>query len=83
MFIELEVKTSIIVHGYDENNKEIAEKVNEVDFMKKIVAVHRILSISENYILVSSSHGRVMYWEYKGNIAAINQKLQDMDIVIG
>ena len=82
MFIEIEVKLSIIVHGYDNENKEIEEIFNDTDFMLKIVSIERILSISEKYILVKSSHDRIMYWEYKGTMEALKQKLFSIDIKI-
>lgn len=82
MFIEIEVKLSIIVHGYDNKNKEIEEIFNDTDFMLKIVSIERILSISEKYILVKSSHDRIMYWEYKGTMEALKQKLLSIDIKI-
>lgn len=82
MFIEIEVKSSIIVHGYDDNNKEIEEVFNETEFMLKIVAIERIQSISEKYILVKCSHGRIMYWEYKGTMEELKQKLLSIDIKI-
>ncbi|MBX2840852.1 MAG: hypothetical protein KTR26_03720 [Flammeovirgaceae bacterium] len=82
MFIEIEVKTAIIVHGYDTNNQEIIEELNEEDFIKKIVSIDRIQSISEKYILVSSSHERVMYWEYKGSMEEIKLKLINVGIPI-
>jgi len=34
MFIEIEVKLGIIVHGYDSENKEIEEVFDEESFMK-------------------------------------------------
>lgn len=82
MFIELEVKTAIITHGYDAQNKEIQELINEGDFMKKIIAIERIKSISEKYLLVTSSHNRIMYWEYKGTMSHVKQKLIDIAIPI-
>ncbi|AZJ35634.1 hypothetical protein EI424_10595 [Tenacibaculum singaporense] len=82
MFIEIEVKLGIIVHGYDDKNKEIEEVFNETDYMKKIISIERIQSISEKYILVKSSHGRVMYWEYKGTMEELKQKLLDININI-
>lgn len=82
MFIEIEVKQSIVVHGYDNNNKEIEEVFNNSEFMLKIVAIERIQSISEKYILVKSSHGRIMYWEYKGTMEELKQKLLSIDIRI-
>lgn len=82
MFIELEVKSSITVHGYDSENKEIEEVFEETDFMKKIIAINRIQSISEEYILVSSSHGRMMYWNYKGTMEELKQKLLLADVKI-
>ena len=82
MFIELEVKTAIIVHGYDAQNKEIQEIFNEVDFMKKIISIERIKSISEKYLLVTSSHDRLMYWEYKETMEEVKQKLINIAIPI-
>jgi len=82
MFIEVEVKLGIIVHGYDGENKEIEENFSETNFMKKILSIERILSISEKYILVSSSHGRIMYWEYKGTMEELKERLLGIDIKI-
>lgn len=82
MFIELEVKLGIIVHGYTHENKEIEEVFKEDDFVKKIVAIDRIQSISEKYILVKSSHERVMYWEYKGTMEELKQRMLDAGIKI-
>lgn len=50
--------------------------------MLKIVSIQRIQSISEKYILVKSSHGRIMYWEYKGTMEELKQKLLSIDIKI-
>jgi len=74
-FIELEVKTAFIIHGFDENNKEIIENIAEEQFVKKLISINRIQSISEKYILVTSSHTRVMYWEYKLSMQELNEKL--------
>ncbi|WP_408024652.1 MULTISPECIES: hypothetical protein [Tenacibaculum] len=76
------MKLGIVVHGYDNKNKEIEEVFNETDYMKKIISIDRIQSISEKYILVKSSHDRVMYWEYKGTMKELKQKLLDIDIKI-
>ena len=81
-YIELEVRTALIVHGYDSNNKEIEEVINEPDFVKKIISVKRIQSISEKYLLVTSSHKRVMYWEYKGTLQDIKEKLASNGLMI-
>ena len=82
MFIEIEVKPSIIVHGYDNENKEIEESFEETGFMKKILAINRIQSISEDYILVTSSHDRVMYWKYKGTMEELKQRLLNIEVKI-
>ncbi len=76
-YLEIAVRTAFIVHGFDQDNCEIVESVAEVDFVEKLVAVERIQSISEQYLLVTSSHGRVMYWEYKGTMAQLKERLRD------
>ncbi|MCO4292504.1 hypothetical protein NF867_06500 [Solitalea sp. MAHUQ-68] len=75
MFITLTVGSYLIVHGYDEHNKEIVEEVTVQSPAEKVVAVSRIQSISENYVLVTGSHGRLMYWEYTDGYANLKRKL--------
>ncbi|GAA6154171.1 hypothetical protein [Pseudoteredinibacter isoporae] len=81
-YIEVHVKTAMIVHGFDENNQEIIEHVKEDSYMKKLVSVTRIQSVSEQYLLVSSSHGRIMFWEYEEDYADIVEKLSRLDMMV-
>ena len=55
------MRTAIVMHGYSEDNKEVVEEFNDDLFVEKLLAIERIQSISDKYILVSSSHGRVVY----------------------
>lgn len=64
-FIELTLGSHIIAHGYDNDNKEITENISVDGFSKKIVAVSRIKSVSEKYILTDYLDGRWIYWEYE------------------
>ena len=82
MFIEIEVKLGIILHGYNNENKEIEEVFNETSYVKKIISIKRIQSITEKYILMKSSHDRVMYWEYKDTMEGLKQRLLSIDIRI-
>ncbi len=81
-FIELEVKTAFIVHGFDENNQEVIENVSDEAFVKKLISIDRIQSISEEYVLVTSSHTRVMYWEYKCSMDELTAKLKTAGLLI-
>ncbi len=81
-YIELDVRTTLIVHGYDDNNDEIVQEVGEQDYMTKLIPLERILSLSENYLLVAGSHGRVMYWEYRGTMAEVKRRLESAGLVI-
>ncbi|MCA0899851.1 MULTISPECIES: hypothetical protein [Microbulbifer] len=81
-FLELDVRTALVVHGYDENNQEIIEQVNEASFMTKLIAIERIQSISEQYILVTGSHGRIMYWEYRDAMEQLRGRLAEAGLVI-
>ncbi|RKR07769.1 hypothetical protein CLV91_2951 [Maribacter vaceletii] len=64
-FIEVSLGSYSISHGYDTNNKEITENFKVEGFFKKIVALERIKSVSEKYILTDYLDGRWIYWEYK------------------
>ncbi|OOF08106.1 MULTISPECIES: hypothetical protein [Salinivibrio] len=79
-YLEVNVKTAIIVHGYDENHKEITETVKEEQYVTKLVAIERLQSVSEQYLLVTGSHGRMMYWEYDESIDSIRQKLEKVGV---
>lgn len=81
-FIALRVRTALVVHGYDSDNKEYVEEVREDAFMEKLIAVSRIQSISEQYVLVTSSHGRVMYWEYDESLSSVKARLSDAGLLI-
>ncbi len=82
-FIELDVRTAMVVHGFDANNREIVERSEEQSYVSKLVAISRIQSISEDYVLVTGSHGRVMYWEYRGTMAELTTRLQAAGLVVG
>ena len=74
-FIELTVSNTLTWHGYDANNKEIIEETTGQPKTKKIVALSRIQSLTEKYVLVSSGYGRYMYWEYHDGYEVIKQRL--------
>ena len=81
-FISVRVRNSIVMHGYTADNKEIVDEFNDGEFVEKLVAIERIQSVTEKYILVSSSHGRVLYWEYEGNLAEIKERLGNAGLVV-
>lgn len=74
-FLEIKVKNHVILHGFDENNKEILEEVEADSFVTKLVAIDRIQSISEQYILTSYAFGRLIYWEYEGTLDGLKSAL--------
>jgi hypothetical protein len=51
--------------------------------MVKIVAISRIQSLSEKYILVTGSHGRLMYWEYEEDFDTLQRLLEAKGLLIG
>ena len=64
-FIELTLGNYVIVHGYNDQNKEIAEQMDIKKPSKKIIDVSRIKSVSAKYILTDYLDGRWIYWEYE------------------
>ena len=82
MFIKITTGNYRVVHGYDAQNQEIVETVEVEKPMVKIVAVSRIQSVSEKYILVTGSHGRLMYWEYEESFEEIQGLLKNQNLLI-
>ncbi|WP_374511496.1 hypothetical protein [Niveibacterium sp.] len=81
-FISLRVRPSLVVHGYTPDNTEIVEQAEDAPFADKIVAVERIQSVSDRYLLVTGSHGRVMYWEYEGGFDDVRRRLEQAGSLI-
>lgn len=74
-FIEITVQNHLILHGFDEANKEIIEEVIVDKPAKKLIAIDRIRSVSEKYILTSYGYGRLIYWEYQGSYKKLKEQL--------
>ena len=74
-FIELNFRSHIVSHGYDENNKEITEEVIAERFSPKTIAISRIKSLSEKYVLTDYTDGRWIYWEYKESYESVKNQL--------
>lgn len=81
-FIRVTTGNYLIVHGFDANNKEIIEEVTVAQKMVKIVAIKRIQSISEKYLLVTGSHGRMMYWEYEESFEDLQKQLSYNSLLV-
>jgi hypothetical protein len=81
-FIRVTTGNYLIVHGFDANNKEIIEEVNVAEKTVKIVAIKRIQSISEKYLLVTGSHGRMMYWEYEESFEDLQKQLSYNSLLV-
>ena len=81
-FIALRVRNALVMHGYTPDNQEIVEEFKDEAFVDKLIAVDRIQSLTEKYVLVTSSHGRVMYWEYEGSLASVRERLAAAGLVV-
>lgn len=81
-FISLRVRSALVVHGYTPDNREVLERVEDGTFAEKIIATDRIQSVSDQYVLVTGSHGRLMYWEYEGGIDAVRQQLMRSGLLL-
>lgn len=81
-FISLKVRAAFVVHGYDEQNREVIEQQADPDFVEKLVRVERIQSISEKYVLVTASHGRLAYWEYAEEFVSLKARLQAAGLLV-
>ena len=82
-FVSLRVRNAILMHGYTDDNREVVENFEGEAFVEKLIAVDRIQSATEKYLLVTSSHGRVMYWEYEGTLASVKERLAAAGLVVG
>ncbi len=79
-FIEVNVRTASVIHGYDAQNRELVEQLAEEAFVTKVIAVDRIQSVSPRYLLVSGTHGRFMYWEFSDAFEHLKRQLLSLPL---
>lgn len=81
-FIEVHVRTALIVHGFTADNVAVEEAVNETAYVRKLIAVSRIQSVSEQYLLVEGMAGRQMFWEYQESMDEVVDRLTRAGAVV-
>jgi hypothetical protein len=81
-FIEYRVSNQIVWHGYDSDKHEIIEEITDQPIVNKLLAVSRIQSITEKYVLVSSEYGRYAYWQYHDGYEKLKQRLQQAGLLL-
>ena len=74
-FIELTLGSHMISHGFDAENKEVLEHISVEGFSKKVIALSRIKSVSEKYVLTDYLDGRWIYWEYEEAFDVVRKTL--------
>lgn len=74
-FIKVKVKDYIVMHGYDNNNQEIEELVSVPESIEKLIAIDRIIFVTDKYILTNFTAGRLIYWHYEGSLIEFESKL--------
>lgn len=74
-YLKIRVKDHQILHGFNTDNTKIIEEVKAENYTDKIIAMERILSISEKYILTTYAFDRLVYWEYEGKMDDLAKKL--------
>lgn len=75
MFIEIEVTQAIAWHGYDAENRPLMDAQDPGAPVRKLVAIERIQSVSEEHVLIASGFGRYAYWAYTGGYEALKTRL--------
>ncbi len=80
-FLKISVKNHQIMHGFDKDNNEIIQDVKVEKATVKLIAIDRILSISEKYILTTYSD-RLIYWEYQEAFTEIMEQFTTANLLI-
>lgn len=81
-FIKVHTKNYIVMHGYDHRNKEVEDTIEVERATEKLIAVHRIQSVTEKYIMTTATHGRFIYWEYEDDYNKLVQVLKEHGLLI-
>ncbi len=80
-FLKLTVGSHQIMHGFDKENKEIIETVSIENPTTKLIAIDRILSITEKFILTTYAD-RLIYWEYEESFEDVISRLDKLELAI-
>lgn len=81
-FITLRVRPNRTYHGYDSENRPISEEVTGNSFVEKVIAMDRILSVTEDNLYITVPHGRVQTWSYEGSLESVKSKLASAGLLL-
>lgn len=81
-FIALRVRPNRTYHGYDTDNRPISEEVEGNSFVEKVIAVDRILSVTEDNLYITTPHGRVQTWSYEGSLENVKSLLAESGLLL-
>ena len=81
-FITLRVQPARTYHGYTEDNQTITEDIVGASFVEKVIAIDRILSITEDYVFITTTHGRVQTWSYEGTLEVVKGRLAGAGLLV-
>ena len=76
MFIELLIKGVTTLHGYDDRGNEILVESPHSEPVRKLVALSRVQSVGERFLLVNGAFGRQAYWEYVGSYQQVKADIE-------
>ena len=81
-FISLRVRPDRTYHGYADDNTAVTEDIANSQFVEKVIAIDRILSITEDYIYLTTTHGRAQIWSYEGSLSAVKDRLAAAGLLV-
>jgi len=81
-FIKLTVKNHTVMHGFDENNKEILEKCYVDQPTTKLIAIDRIKSICKDLVLIDYADNRWIFWEYEEDFENVVRQFEREKLLV-
>ncbi|CAG8863694.1 hypothetical protein PS627_00632 [Pseudomonas fluorescens] len=74
-FIAVNIRATKVYHGYDSDRQLIIVDLPPAPWVRKLIKVDRILSVTEDYIFIECPHDTVQTWEYEGSLADFMTRL--------
>jgi hypothetical protein len=68
--------------GYDADGQLIVKKMENQQFIEKVIRIDRILSFAEDHFFVACPHDTVQVWDYEGDLTMVKQHLKAAGLLI-
>lgn len=81
-YFSARVRPRAVHLGYGADGQLIVKKIDNVEFIEKVIKLDRILSFAEDHLFVACPHDTVQVWDYDGDLTFVKEHLKAAGLLV-